>query len=105
MNQLAPASSHFSRFGALVDTAKGLLRPIGSVWTALQHRREVKALAELDERTLKDIGLSRGDVDGALSEPFFRNPSLVLVRCAEHRTRQPVRAPRRPAVPVVKIAG
>ena len=38
---------------------------------ALGHRREVRHLAELDDRMLKDIGLLRSDVDGALAEPLY----------------------------------
>jgi uncharacterized protein YjiS (DUF1127 family) len=68
----------------------------------LRHRREIKALTELDERLLKDIGLTRGDVQGALSESLLRNPSVVLVRSVERRSRseRAVR-PARPVVPVV----
>jgi hypothetical protein len=29
----------------------------------------------------------RGDVDGALAEPFYRKPTLVLVRSQAHRIR------------------
>jgi uncharacterized protein YjiS (DUF1127 family) len=87
---------------------RDLLRQIGDVLVALEHRREVKHLAELDERILKDIGLSPLDVRGALSEPFFRNPSVLLVRSDERRARTrtsaPVRGPARPTVPVVKNA-
>jgi uncharacterized protein YjiS (DUF1127 family) len=84
----------------------GLLRQIRDFLTALEHRREVRHLAELDERILKDIGLSRGDVDSALLEPMFRNPSVLLVRSAERRDRvsRASQAPRtvRPTVPVTR---
>jgi len=101
----ASIPAHPSRLSATVDALKALLRQIGSVVTALEHRREVKALGELDERTLRDIGLSRNDVEGALSEPFFRNPSLVLVRTVERSSHRPERPTRRPARPLVKAAG
>ena len=42
------------------------------------HRREVQALTELDEHTLRDVGLLRTDVYAALAEPFHRDPSQVL---------------------------
>jgi uncharacterized protein YjiS (DUF1127 family) len=105
MNRHASIPAHPSRLSATVDAFKALLRQLGSLLTALEHRREVKALTELDERTLKDIGLSRSDVEGALSEPFFRNPSLVLVRTVERRSKRPQRPGRRPAVPLMKVAG
>lgn len=82
------------------------VRAVLGVVQALRHRREIMHLAELDDRMLKDIGLMRGDVEGALAEALFRNPSRVLVRCAERHGRgekgsAPVRSAR-PVVPVVR---
>ncbi len=34
--------------------------------------RERRGLQSLDDATLKDIGLSRADVEGELSKPFWR---------------------------------
>lgn len=68
---------------------------------AIAHRGEVRRLAELDDRALRDIGLVRSDVASALAEPLFRDPSTVLVRINERWTgsralRVPdVEAPRR----------
>jgi uncharacterized protein YjiS (DUF1127 family) len=81
-------------------------RSLISLVKALRDRREVKHLAEFDDRMLKDIGLVRSDVDSALAQPFLRNPSWVLVRCAERhsraeRTARPARQVR-PVVPLVK---
>lgn len=90
---------------------------MSSVWTqgvrslralvkAFQDRREVMNLAEFDDRMLKDIGLTRGDVASALAEPLHHNPSWVLVRCTERHSRAG-RSPAdrqkvRPSVPFVK---
>jgi uncharacterized protein YjiS (DUF1127 family) len=76
------------------------------LFRSLRHRREIKALADLDDRLLKDVGLTRGDVQGALSEPLLRNPSTVLVRSAERHSRAEMtpgagRAAR-PVVPLVR---
>ncbi len=89
-------------------TVRTALRQLGLLAKAVRHRREVRTLAELDERILKDIGLSRSEVDGALAEPFYRNPSTVLVRANEHRSRAGGLARRdervRPVVPLVNGA-
>jgi uncharacterized protein YjiS (DUF1127 family) len=45
---------------------------------AFMHRREILRLAELDERGLKDIGLVRSDIDGALSTSWLNDPSAIL---------------------------
>ena len=45
---------------------------------AIAHRREVMRLGELDERGLKDIGLVRSDIDGALATSWLEDPSVVL---------------------------
>jgi uncharacterized protein YjiS (DUF1127 family) len=34
--------------------------------------RERQALQRLDDRGLKDIGLSRADIEGELAKPFWR---------------------------------
>lgn len=50
---------------------------------ALAHRREVMRLsAELDERGLKDLGLVRSDIDGALATSWLEDPSAVLAERA-----------------------
>ena len=60
----------------IFSTVLGWGRSIG-------HRRQVRALAELDEHTLRDTGLLPTDVHAALTEPFHRDPSQVLkaLRC------------------------
>lgn len=88
------------------NVLRAAARAVANLAKALQHRREIMHLAEFDDRMLKDIGLVRSDVDGALSESLFRNPSAVLVRSAERKTRaagpSEVRRAVRPIVPVVK---
>lgn len=89
-----PGSTILGRFArSLISLAK-----------AFKDRREVRNLAEFDERMLKDIGLTRNDVVSALAEPIHHHPSWVLVRCAgrpaEAHKMTAARMPR-PVVPVV----
>ena len=48
-------------------------------WAQTQrHRREVALLRHFDERMLRDVGLTRADVEGAASTPFWRDPAAIL---------------------------
>jgi uncharacterized protein YjiS (DUF1127 family) len=100
---LAPASPSL-----VARAGRGIVRRIVDLARAFRDRQEVKRLVEMDDRALKDIGLLRSDVDGALAEPLFRNPSAVLLRTVERRSRidAPARAakPVRPVVRVVREA-
>lgn len=88
----------FADMTALVQ----VVRSLTNLAKALRHRREIRHLAELDERMLKDIGLTPSDVSSALLEPLLRNPSWVLIRSAERHSRsEKVDHSARPARPVV----
>ena len=49
--------------------------------------REIRNLAEFDDRMLSDIGLTRSEVMGALAEPFLRQRAVHLVRREEQSAR------------------
>ncbi|WP_046866460.1 DUF1127 domain-containing protein [Microvirga massiliensis] len=74
-------------FSFIARAAAWLLQQVRAVLRAIEDRRAVLHLAEADDRFLKDIGLIRSDVDGALAEPFYRTSSVLLVRSAERRAR------------------
>ncbi len=81
---------------------------IGNVARFWRHRREIRNLAEFDDRMLSDIGLTRNQVMGALAEPFLRHRAVHLVRWDEQSSRsQKVGAPSRirPAVSFAPQAG
>lgn len=67
---------------------RAILGRVVSLWTAVLHRRQVVRLLDLDDRQLRDIGLIRNDVLGALAEPIVRDPSHVLLdRSTDRMTR------------------
>ena len=104
MNRSVISTMTFSSMAVLGQIVRSLV----NVTKALRHRREIRHLAEFDDRMLKDIGLTRSDVASALSEPLIRNPSWVLVRSAERHSRaeRPDHSARqiRPVVPMVRSA-
>jgi uncharacterized protein YjiS (DUF1127 family) len=77
-------------------TSAGLVRA-GKLVRTLRNRHEVRQLAELDEHALKDIGLTRSNVQGALAASLLSDPSLILGgiagmehgRAAGHMARRP----------------
>ena len=72
----------------VMRAALSVIRAAAGLGRALTHRRDVRLLLELDDRQLKDIGLVRNDVLGALAGPIGKDPSIVLlVRSVEQRSR------------------
>ena len=69
-----PFAQAFAGFKA---TAARLGRRVVTAW---RHRGDFVVLAALDDRMLRDIGLTRGDLNDALAEPLWRDPTAVLVR-------------------------
>lgn len=64
---------------------------LSRLWRAWQHRRQVLALVEADDRMLADIGLTRSDLNGALSAPSTEDPSYYLSRARQERLRHRAR--------------
>lgn len=56
------------------------------VATVIANRRAAQGLMEWDARALKDIGLTKGDVVGAMSLPFHRDPTDFLAHVAAGRS-------------------
>lgn len=48
---------------------RGLLTMVA---TWMERRRQRQALGELNDRLLKDLGLSRADVEGEARKPFWQ---------------------------------
>ena len=64
---------------------------VAFVWRALRNRREIDYLNELDDGQLRDIGLTRQDLNAALTtSTFFEDPSSYLTQSARRCARSSV---------------
>jgi uncharacterized protein YjiS (DUF1127 family) len=52
-----------------------------------RHHRDIGKLQQMDDRALRDIGLTRADLHGAASAPFWRDPGPLLLHSAGPRKR------------------
>jgi uncharacterized protein YjiS (DUF1127 family) len=100
MSRSADTTFHRSSLMIVGRLLRGLLRQAMSMFDTIEDRRAVRHLAELDDRFLKDIGLTRSDVGSALAEPMFRKPSILLIRSAErsHRAEAVLREQPKPVL-------
>jgi len=75
-----------SHFAGLVNAVAGIVVARSrQVAQMLKNRRDATTLAGLDDRMLADIGLSRGDVRDAFSEPVWSDPTVILVSRVQER--------------------
>jgi uncharacterized protein YjiS (DUF1127 family) len=58
---------------------------LAGMWTAAKNRRAVNQLLAWDSRMLADIGLTEGDVRGALAGRVAEDPSLQLSAFSHER--------------------
>jgi uncharacterized protein YjiS (DUF1127 family) len=76
-------------FGRLIqilrEAAAEAIRRAGNHVRRRRNRRAVFGLAEWDDRMLKDIGLTRSQVLGALAVRYDEDPSALLHRPAPGR--------------------
>src|SRR3954465_1275135 len=57
----------------------------GSLWRSARNRRTVAKLLEWDDRMLRDIGLTRGDVCAVMALPTGQDPSYRLIELSGER--------------------
>jgi uncharacterized protein YjiS (DUF1127 family) len=95
----APQSSSFLLVLAGFTAA---VRKIGQV---LKNRHDATMLADMDDRMLADIGLSRSDLRDAFAEPIWNDPTAILASRAgerrKHRAQLTVNLASPPLVPQV----
>jgi uncharacterized protein YjiS (DUF1127 family) len=93
----APVTRLFDAFRRLGEGAATWIQSSIEAWAQTRrHHREVALLQSFDERMLRDVGLTRADVEGAAATPFWRDPATVLKDRAGPRghNRRPIAAPR-----------
>ena len=95
----APQSSPFA------FAVAGLVSAIRKVGQFVKNRHDASLLAEMDDRMLADIGLTRSDVRDAVSEPIWSDPTAILASRAQerrkHRAQATVTLTAPPLVPYV----
>jgi uncharacterized protein YjiS (DUF1127 family) len=84
MLEHAPASAAAGRGGLLPSVFRQVATGLVKIWKARRGRQLVKDMRDFDDAQLADIGLTRGDVEKALSVPFPEDPSFYLVRARQN---------------------
>ena len=80
----APIAQGLAAFAGIV------VRRLRQFGRAFKNRHDAAMLAGLDDRMLADIGLTRGDLRDAFSQPLWQDPTLVLnSRVRERRVNRP----------------
>ena len=75
-----------SQVARLVNAVAGIVAlRLREFVQSVKNRHDATMLAGLDDRMLADIGLTRGDVRDAFSEPVWRDPTDLLVSRAHER--------------------
>lgn len=75
-----------SQFARMVNAVTGVVAlRLREFVQLVKGRHDAAVLAGLDDRMLADIGLTRGDVRDAFSEPVWRDPTAILVSRAHER--------------------
>jgi uncharacterized protein YjiS (DUF1127 family) len=75
-----------SQVARLVNAVAGIVAlRLREFVQSVKNRHDATMLAGLDDRMLADIGLTRGDVRDAFSEPVWRDPTNLLVSRAHER--------------------
>ncbi|WP_247872263.1 DUF1127 domain-containing protein [Azospirillum sp. TSO35-2] len=67
-----PANRNVTAVGPTGIHTRSVWRLLDLLFTALERRKQRHALMGLDEHLLKDIGVSRSEVEQEVMKPFWR---------------------------------
>jgi uncharacterized protein YjiS (DUF1127 family) len=95
MSDIAPEKSRLR--GGLARTGKRISRLIGTIELVLQVRKERRALLEMDDRMLKDLGLN-GMAYAEATRPFWDVPVDRLCPSGRDAKRRPRPTGRRSVI-------
>ena len=87
----------------LLELTAAVLAPITALWRVAHNRRSVAKLLEWDDRMLRDIGLTRGDVCSVMALPARQDPSYRLNELSGER-RSALRADARERAGLSQLA-
>ena len=76
---------HYRASQAPLSLLQGAVKLIAALVKEVWRRRHVRRMRDLDARTLSDIGVTRADVDWALSLPWTRKAGVELQYVARLR--------------------
>ena len=71
--------------GILIAMATNVAHRLKTLARARRNRRDANVLAGLDQHMLRDIGISRSDLNDAISSPFWEDPTALLSERLEER--------------------
>jgi uncharacterized protein YjiS (DUF1127 family) len=61
-----------------LDVLRRVADTVAEAWTIYRNRRQMHHLTELDDYLLADIGLTRNDVEEAVSLPLHEDPTRYI---------------------------
>ena len=68
-----------------LGAGKTITMLVRAVWQIVASRKELARLADLDDRMLADIGLTRSDLHVARFAPLWQDPTSILKRRVKRR--------------------
>ena len=86
----------------LIGTGVAVFTWVVNTWRLASNRRSVAKLLEWDERMLRDIGLTRGDVCSVMALPSGQDPSYRLSELSGER-RAALRADARERAALTRL--
>jgi len=72
------------------QTIAAALLGLRQVVTAIKHRRQLADLVDAEDHRLSDMGITRDDLEAALSEPLWRDPTTALAHRAGRSSKTPM---------------